>query len=57
MSEALGTIRVKVTICMPDRSTARHIGRYYSVKEAFDIASAAFPEAFGISCINLGARA
>lgn len=51
----MGTIIVKVIITMADRSCARHTGKYYSVKEAMDIALCAFPEACGISCINLGA--
>lgn len=50
----MGTILVKVIITMADRSCARHTGRYYSVKEAMDIACDAFPEASGISCTNLG---
>lgn len=51
----MGTILVKVIITMSDRSCARHTGRYYSVKEAMDVASFDFPEARGISCIKLGA--
>ena len=51
----MGTIFVKVIITMSDRSCARHTGSYYSVKEAMDTACYAFPEARGISCINLGA--
>ena len=50
----MGHILVKVIITMADHSCARHTGRYYSVKEAMDIALRAFPEALGISCINLG---
>lgn len=55
MGNAIGTISVRVIITMPDRSCARHIGKYYSVKEAMDIACFAFPEATGISCTKLGA--
>ena len=53
----MGHILVKVIITMTDHSCARHTGRYYSVKEAMDVAMYAFPEACGISCINLGATA
>lgn len=55
ISNAIGTISVRVIITMPDRSSARHIGQYYNVKEAMDIACFAFPEASGISCTKLGA--
>lgn len=54
MGNAIGTISVRVIITMSDRSCARHIGKYYSVKEAMDIACFAFPEATGISCTKLG---
>ena len=54
MGNTLGSILVKVIITMSDRSCARHTGRYYSVKDAMDIACYAFPEARGISCIKLG---
>lgn len=57
MGNTLGSILVKVIITMSDRSCARHIGSYYSVKEAMDVAMYAFPEARGISCVNLGAPA
>ena len=54
LSNAIGTITVRVIITMPDRSCARHIGQYYNVKEAMDTACFAFPEATGISCTKLG---
>lgn len=54
MGNTLGGILVKVIITMSDRSCARHIGSYYSVKEAMDVAMYAFPEARGISCVNMG---
>lgn len=54
MNNIIGTILVKVTIVMLDRSRAKHTGRYHSVKEAMDLASHAFPEATCISCIKLG---
>lgn len=57
MSNAIGTISVRVIITMPDRSCARHIGQYYNVKEAMDVACSTFPEACGISCTKLGAAA
>jgi hypothetical protein len=57
MGNILGSILVKVIITMSDRSCARHTGHYYSVKEAMDVALYAFPEARGISCINLGVPA
>lgn len=57
MGNTLGTILVKVIITMSDRLCARHTGSYYSVKEAMDVAMYAFPEARGISCVNLGAPA
>jgi hypothetical protein len=53
-STAIVTITVRVIITMPDRSCARHIGQYYSVKEAMDTACFAFPEATGISCTKCG---
>ena len=48
-------ILVKITITMEDGSSARHTGRYHSVKDAMDIACHAFPEATSIWCINKGA--
>lgn len=56
-SQALGTVPVKVIITMDDHSSTHHTGHYYSVKEAMDLAQHAFPEARGISCVNLGAAA
>lgn len=53
MSNAIGTILVKVKIKQAHKPCMTLTARYYSVKEAMDLAQLVFPNALNISCVKL----
>ena len=55
MGYAIGTILVQIKIKQAHKPCMKLTARYYSVKEAMDLALHVFPYALNISCINMGA--
>lgn len=53
MSRAIGTILVQIKVKQAHKPCMTLTDRYYSVKEAMDLAQLVFPNALNISCVKL----
>ncbi len=53
MGNAIGTTLVQIKVKQAHKPCMTLTARYYSVKEAMDLAQHVFPDALNISCLKL----